>query len=106
MPSCRSTCPKVSRIVPRIGSVPTSASISPKMAVASALTGEPSPSAAVAVMPSAASRKYSGEEKRSANLLIQIAAKISTKIESVPARNEPTAAMLSAAPPRPWRASL
>ena len=61
---------------------------------------------AVAVMPSAASRKYSGELNRSANALSAGRDEHEQRPSSpMPAMNEPIAAMLSAAPARPWRAS-
>ena len=105
MPSSSSASPNVSRELPRIGSVPTSASIRPKTAVNSALMGDPVPMLAVAVIPRAAIRKYSGAENRSAKAASAGVTKTSAMTAPTPARNDPMAETLRAAPALPCRAN-
>ena len=50
------------------------------------------------------SAKYSAGPKRSAALAMTGAEKVSAAVASVPATNDPIAAVASAAPPRPARA--
>ena len=48
---------------------------------------------------------YSGGPKSSAKLATSGATRVSATTETVPPKNEPIAAMPSAVPARPWRAS-
>ena len=104
MPSSSAGWPKISRCVPWIGSTPTIAIISPRSAAISALVGELVPRLAQAVMPSSASRKYSGALNFSANAASGGVMNTTAVTAATPARNEPIAEMLSAAPARPFRA--
>ena len=55
---------------------------------------------------STVSAKYSAGPKRSASDASGGAKKVSASVASVPATNDPIAAVVSAAAPRPWRAIM
>jgi hypothetical protein len=72
--------------------------------MASALTIEPWASAMEETRPTTISEKYSAAPNSSA-IAVSGGAKMATrKVETVPAKNEPIAAMARAAPARPLRA--
>ena len=83
---------------------PTMPSRRPSTIIASALRIEPWASAIEASRPSTISEKYSGAPKFSAARASGGAASARTKVATVPAKNEPRAAVASAGPARPWRA--
>ncbi len=66
-----------------------------------ALTTEPCASTTAATRPNSMSEQYSGDTKRSPIAASGGAKAASTRVPTQPATNEPTAAMLSAAPARP-----
>ncbi len=76
----------------------------PAMIMHSALSTEPLASVIEAIRPSVISAKYSTGPNSSASLVIGIANTATRKVETVPAKNEPSAAMASAAPARPFLA--
>ena len=85
-------------------SVPTMPSSRPSTTIASALTIEPWASAMDETRPRIISEKYSAAPNCSA-IAVSGGAKTATrKVATVPAKNEPIAAMASAAPARPLRA--
>jgi hypothetical protein len=85
-------------------SCPTIPSSSPSTIMASAFRIEPCASAMEAIRPSTISAKYSGAPKLSAARASGGAATASTSVATVPAKNEPNAAVASAGPARPCRA--
>jgi len=69
-----------------------------------ALTTEPCASTTAATRPNSINAKYSGETNRSLTAASAGAKAASTTVPTQPAKNDPTAAMESAAPARPRRA--
>ena len=72
--------------------------------MASALTTEPGASTTAATRPSTISEKYSAGPNFSATAASGTASTAISSVDTVPAKNEPSAAMPSAAPARPLRA--
>ena len=72
--------------------------------MASALTIEPWASATDETRPTTISEKYSAAPNLSAIAVSGGANRATRKVETVPAKNEPIAAVASAAPARPLRA--
>ena len=105
MPSASDRFSKVNRSAPVKPSRPTVASRSPTQAATRALTRWPLLTVATSRMPSSASAVYSGGPKSSAKLATSGASTDSATIDTVPPMNDPIAAMPSAVPARPWRAS-
>ena len=64
----------------------------------------PSASTAAATRPMSMSEKYSGAPNLSANSASGGPNSAISSVPTVPAKNEPMAAMASAGPARPWRA--
>ena len=85
-------------------SVPTRPSSRPSTTIASALTIEPCASATDETRPTIISEKYSAEPNCSAIAVSGGANSATRNVETVPAKNEPIAAIASAAPARPLRA--
>ena len=103
MPSRSQSCPKLSRGTPVWESMPTVESSRPATPIASPLITE-SPTTARQVRPSRTSAKYSGGPNAKAKPARAGASKTRPTRPTVPAMNEPIAAMPRATPARPWRA--
>jgi len=101
MPAERSTDPKVKRSRPLTTSMPTAAVRNPSATISAPFTGEPVIMNSVQTMPSTIRAKFSGGRKRMATVAIVGAKNVITITPSVPATNEPIAAIPSAAPARP-----
>ena len=104
MPSESSGTPKVKRSTPELTSVPMMPSRRPSTTMAIALMSEPCASTVAATRPSTISEKYSAGPNLSATSASGGAATAMTSVATQPAKNEPTAAVASAGPARPWRA--
>ncbi|GAA3161248.1 hypothetical protein GCM10020001_101920 [Nonomuraea salmonea] len=76
----------------------------PSAIIASALSAVPRASAIETMRPSSTSEKYSAGPNCSATLASGGAATASTTVATVPAMNDPIAAVASAGPARPCRA--
>ena len=98
MPSDNSGMPKAKRCVPELTSVPTMPSSSPVMIIAIALSSEPLASTTAPINPSTISEKYSAGPNFNASSDNGIATAAMRIVATVPAKNEPSAAMASAAP--------
>ena len=85
--------------------MPTSPSASPRNRLKSPRSDAPS-SADTVVNATTVSAKYSAGPKRSATDASGGAKNVSASVASVPATNDPIAAVVSAAAPRPWRAIM
>ena len=96
--------PKVSRGTPVSGSMPIRPSSSPKSRLAKPLSGDSPSTADTATNARTVSAKYSAGPKRRAASTMIGAETVSATVASVPATNDPIAAVASAAPPRPARA--
>ena len=103
-PSAISGMSKVKRWVPVSTSLPTSPSSRPSTIMVKALSSEPLASATEATRPSTISEKYSAGPNLSATSASGGAASTSRNVATVPAKKEPSAAVASAGPARPWRA--
>ena len=84
--------------------MPASAKVTPNSVIASDFAKEPLDSTIATISPSTISEKYSGAPKLSANFPIGMATAATISVPTVPAKNEPIAAMASAAPASPLRA--
>ena len=104
MPSDSSGMSKVKRATPELTSVPTRPSSSPSTIIAIALISEPSASTTAAIRPSTISEKYSAGPNLNASSTSGPASAARISVPTVPAKNEPSAAIASAAPARPCRA--
>ena len=76
----------------------------PTTTIASDFAMSPWASTAAATRPISISEKYSAELNLSANSASGGAKSAINKVQTVPAKNEPIAAIARAAPARPWRA--
>ncbi len=85
-------------------SVPTTPSSRPSTTIASALTIEPWASAIDDTSPTIISEKYSAAPNSSAMAVSGGANSATRKVDTVPAKKEPMAAIARAAPARPLRA--
>ena len=94
----------VKRCTPVLTSVPTMPSSSPIATIASDFIMSPCASTAAATRPISISEKYSGAPNFSATSASGGPASAISRVPTVPAKNEPMAAMASAGPARPWRA--
>ena len=74
------------------------------MIMAIALITEPCASTTAATRPSSMSEKYSGAPNDCPTVASGGANIAITAVDTVPAKNEPSAAIASAEPARPWRA--
>ena len=101
-PSASSGMPKVKRSAPELTSVPIMPSIRPSATIANALITEPLASTTAAIRPTTISAKYSVAPKWNATSASIGAKAAIRKVATQPAKNEPRAAMLSAAPARPF----
>ena len=104
MPSDNSGMPKAKRCVPELTSVPTMPSSSPVTIIAIALSSEPLASTTAPISPSTISEKYSAGPNFSATSDNGTATAAIRIVATVPAKNEPSAAMASAAPAWPLSA--
>ena len=86
--------------------MPTRPSARPRNRLNSPRTTESPSSAATVVNARIVRPKYSAGPKRSATDASGGAKKVSAMVASVPATNDPIAAVVSAAAPRPWRAIM
>ncbi len=105
MPSVSQSWPKVKRVTLLCSSMPMVPSARPSMPAARPLATEP-PTAASEISPTSTRPKYSGGPKASAILASAGARYIRPMVPTVPAMNEPMAAMPSAEPALPCWASL
>ena len=96
--------PKLKRRAPELTSVPTRPRSSPSTTIAIALTSEPRASTTAAIKPHTISEKYSAGPNCRAIAASGGAASAISKVATQPAKNEPSAAMPSAGPARPWSA--
>ena len=104
MPPLRWRFPPVYRVTPLAASVPTVDSQSPKSAAITALVVDPVVRVATSSRASSISRKYSAAPKLIASRANNGDRNVSATMETVPARNDPIAAVNSAGPARPRRA--
>ena len=104
MPSESSGTSNVKRSTPELTSVPISPRSRPNTTMAIALMSEPCASTVAATSPSTISEKYSAGPNLSATSASGGAATAMIRVATQPAKNEPTAAVASAGPARPWRA--
>ena len=96
--------PNAKRGAPELTSVPTMPSSRPSTIIAIALSSEPCASTTAPIRPSTISEKYSAGPNLSASSDSGGANAATSSVATVPAKNEPSAAIASAAPARPWRA--
>ena len=104
MPSISSGVLKEKRATPELTSVPIMPSSRPRIVIRTALSTEPSASATAETRPSTISEKYSAASNLSARSASGGANAAITSVATLPAKNDPSAAMHSAAPARPCRA--
>ncbi len=104
MPSDSSGISKLKRATPEFTSVPIIPSSSPSTTMASALRNDPCASTTAAIRPSTISAKYSAGPNLNAISESGGANAASRKVATVPAKNDPKAAIASAGPARPLRA--
>ena len=86
--------------------MPTRPSARPRNRLNSPRSSDAPSSADTVVNASTVSAKYSAGPNRSATDASGGAKNVSATVASVPATNEPIAAVVSAAAPRPWRAIM
>ena len=84
--------------------MPTRPSSSPSTIIAIALISDPDASTTAPISPSTISEKYSAGPNLNASSTIGPASAARINVPTVPAKNEPSAAVASAAPARPRRA--
>ena len=101
MPSISSGMLKAKRDVPVLTSVPMMPNRRPRIAISTALSTEPCASAIAETRPSTIRAKYSAASNFKATSASGGAKAAITMVAMVPAKNEPSAAMHSAAPARP-----
>ena len=104
MPSMSSGTPKVKRAAPELTSVPIKLSNKPNITIARALMNEPWASTTAAMRPMTMSEKYSAGPNLKAISANGGAKAAIKKVATVPAKNEPRAAMARASPALPLRA--
>jgi len=98
--------PKENRVLPEMGSSPTEARRSPIAIITSPLTIEAPESVTAISRPTTARENFSGGPKLKANLAIAGAKRVMPTMPTVPATNDPMAAMPSDAPALPFFAIL
>ena len=103
-PPYSSRIPKVNLGTPVNWSCPIVPSSSPSTTIARAFRVDPLARAIEAIRPSTTSAKYSADPNCNAALARGGANRASTTVATVPAKNDPSAAVASAGPARPWRA--
>ena len=103
-PSVRLTAPNVKRSLPLTWSMPMQAQITPSAMTMNPFAAEPCTMNTVATKPSAITAKFSGGPNFSAADVRSGENKVRPTTLSVPAMNDPMAAMPRAAPARPCRA--
>ncbi len=106
MPSSSCEIPNENRASPVSWSMPTNPSARPRKRLTSPRAIDEPSSTETVVNATTASAKYSAGPKRSANDASGGAKNASASVASVPATNDPMAAVVSAAAPRPWRAIM
>ena len=104
MPDISSSRPKVKRGAPATGSMPTMAISSPTTAEISARRTERPARPVTSDRPTSISAKNSGGPNLSASRVSGTASSTSPSVATMPPTNEPSAAIVSAGPARPWRA--
>ena len=104
MPSVSSGMPKAKRATPELTSVPTIPSSSPSTIIAIAFSTDPCASTTAPISPRIISEKYSAGPNFSASSESGMATVATMTVATVPAKNEPSAAIDSAAPAWPLRA--
>ena len=90
--------PKANRATPELTSVPTMPSSRPRMIIAIAFSSDPCASTTAPISPSTISEKYSAGPNLSANSDSGMATDAIRIVATVPAKNEASAAIVSAAP--------
>ena len=100
-PSASPDAPKVKRDMPELTSVPTMPTSRPSTIIAIVLSSEPCASTAAAISAMHISEKYSGAPNLSAISARGGPSSAIRIVPTVPAKNEPIAAMASAGPARP-----
>jgi hypothetical protein len=96
--------PKAKRSTPELTSVPTMPSRSPSTIIAIALTSEPCARTTAPISPSTISEKYSAGPNLRASDDSGAEMPATSTVATDPAKNEPSAAIASAAPAWPLRA--
>lgn len=104
MPSASSAMSKLKRLQPELTSVPTVPSNRPTVTIASDLTMSPWASIAAVTKPISIREKYSVGPNSNASSAIDGPNSAMIKVQAVPAKKEPMAAIPSAGPARPCRA--
>jgi hypothetical protein len=104
MPSASSAMSKVMRPAPVSRSEPTIDIRRPVITMAIALSTEPLASTTAKMRPSTISEKYSAGPNKSARLVSGAPSAATSTVATQPAKNDPIAAIASAAPARPCRA--
>ena len=104
MPSASSGMSNVMRPAPVSRSEPTIDISSPVTTIATALTTDPFASTTAKIRPSTISEKYSAGPNSRARPVSGAPSAATSTVATQPAKNEPRAAMASAAPARPLRA--
>jgi hypothetical protein len=98
MPSDSSGMPKSKRATPEFTSVPTIPSNRPSTIIAIAFTSDPCASTTAPIRPSTISEKYSAGPNLSASADSGSDTAATRIVAHVPAKNDPSAAIASAAP--------
>jgi hypothetical protein len=103
-PSIRFGMPNVKRSAPVSWSVPTVDNRMPTSTMQTAFNAEPRASMTTATSPKVMSAKYSAAPNAMATRASGGEATTMSSVATVPAKNDPSAEIASAAPARPWRA--
>ena len=104
MPSASSGTPRENRATPLFTSVPTSPKRTPSRIIAIAFSAEPCASVTAMSMPTTRREKYSAGPNWKATSASTGAKAAMITVDTQPAKKEPSAEMVSAAPARPLRA--
>ena len=102
MPCASCTEPNVNRRRAEIESIPTVPRARPSATITKALRIEPPDRRERSRIPPRVIAKYSGGPNRMATSASQLAASMIPTTPTVPAKNDPTAAIVRAAPARPF----
>jgi hypothetical protein len=104
IPSASSMMPKVNRRTPELASVPTVPMSRPSKTIAMALRSDPWARTVAPTSPNTIREKYSAGPNFRATSASGGANMATATVPTHPAKNDPSAAVASAGPARPWRA--
>ena len=104
MPSASSGIPNANRWTPLVTSVPIMPSSSPSTIIPTALIIDPEASTMDPISPKTMREKYSAGPNLNASSDRGTASTARTTVAKHPAKKDPRAEMVRAAPARPWRA--